>query len=64
MQQYRASWFVTERQSDEHPYNLYASFEEMCCRLGLWADRIHWAMRLSGYHRIMNEMRSTLWRDK
>lgn len=64
MPMYRASWFVTARERDEHSYNLYAHFEEMCCRLGLWADRVHWNARLSGYNRIMNEMNNTLWRDK
>lgn len=64
MSMYRASWFVTARERDEHSYSLFTHFEEVCCRLGLWADRVQWNTRLSGFHRIMNERYSTVWSDK
>lgn len=53
---YRASKHVRQGVADVHAYNLFLSFEEICCRLGLWAESVGWAKCEDAYHRLTKGM--------
>ena len=52
MATYRASKYVRQGVVDEHVYNLFMDFEEICCRLGLWDESVGWFALASAFHRI------------
>ncbi len=58
MGQYRASKYVVKGIADEHAYNMFLSFEEICCRMGLWDNSVGWQRCNSAFHRLTREMQS------
>ena len=55
---YRASRHVRLGVPDEHAYNLFLSFEEICCRLGLWAESVGWKKIQNAHFRLTKDMRN------
>lgn len=53
---YRASEHVEQGVANEHAYNMFLSFEEICCRLGLWDNSIGWLKCQTAYHRLTQGM--------
>lgn len=54
---YRASRHVRLGVPDEHAHNMFLSVLEQCCRLGLWAEHIHWTKAQNAFQRLTHQMR-------
>ena len=52
MKDYRASLHVRDGVIDVHALNLFLSFEEICSRLGLWAESVGWQKGEKSFYRI------------
>jgi hypothetical protein len=53
---YRAYYYVRQGIADEHAYNMFMSFEEICCRVGLWENSVGWMPLVAAFSRLTVEM--------
>lgn len=53
---YRAMRFVQKGVADEHAYNMFLSFEEICCRIGLWDQSVGWLPLNMAFKRLTKGM--------
>ena len=53
---YRASRHVVPGIADEHAYNMFLSFEEICCRMGLWDNSMGWINLAQAFNRLTEKM--------
>lgn len=58
---YRAYKNVFQGIADEHAYNMFLSFEEICCRIGLWENSVGWLECNKAFHRLTLESRKSRW---
>jgi hypothetical protein len=52
---YKASLHVRDGIMDVHALNLFLSFEEICSRLGLWAESVGWQKGEKSFYRITGQ---------
>lgn len=52
MANYRAYRNITLGVANEHAYNMFLSFEEICCRLGLWDNSVGWLECNKAFRRL------------
>lgn len=58
MNTYRASDHVVLGVPNEHSYNMFLSFENICSRLGLWETSISWKKSQVAFHRLTQNMKN------